>query len=513
MVKDRVDYRMLPKAKWAVKVVEGRSYKDVLIGNSSDVVVKPCHEAKLVPEYAELESVKIPKVSVLESKGLGDCKPIVLSLDTKEKGWLNSCLIGQINAMYDVDFVQQMLLAEGFKVSVGSWYGYYAIITFEEEEQVDIFWDLKDTVLKPWFSDIDRVARFMEPKKLRIWVCIDNLPLKVWNEATLCKIGSCWGNVIRLDPDTANRRWLDVARILIDVKCLSDIPPFLHIEVDGEAFCLRIGTSEFEDDHRWIDDENLNGCNVHSSPGEYRKPCMEKELLLGPDFLENEEKQVQPVFGKDTNCSASLDKSITIENKSKSVARVDPKEIDKVIGKLEVGHNMVDGAKSKDVGCECKSGDDAKLFEVQVDAAAESKCLSGHSTSVEPILDTSSGLYSIKPKLITHLNWENMIALGSKSLFFQNWGYGFSLKSLAQVSEVETKSRKDSTKVVVGAKAVDVSKSSKKERMESFLEGQHHKDDLDEARASIEVCESLGLSFNVDRDDLLRKFRELERGS
>ncbi|KAK8971895.1 hypothetical protein V6N11_061732 [Hibiscus sabdariffa] len=450
MVKDRVDYRMLPKAKWAVKVVEGRSYKDVLIGNSSDVVVKPCHEAKLVPEYAELESVKIPK---------------------------------------------------------------YAIITFEEEEQVDIFWDLKDTVLKPWFSDIDRVARFMEPKKLRIWVCIDNLPLKVWNEATLCKIGSCWGNVIRLDPDTANRRWLDVARILIDVKCLSDIPPFLHIEVDGEAFCLRIGTSEFEDDHRWIDDENLNGCNVHSSPGEYRKPCMEKELLLGPDFLENEEKQVQPVFGKDTNCSASLDKSITIENKSKSVARVDPKEIDKVIGKLEVGHNMVDGAKSKDVGCECKSGDDAKLFEVQVDAAAESKCLSGHSTSVEPILDTSSGLYSIKPKLITHLNWENMIALGSKSLFFQNWGYGFSLKSLAQVSEVETKSRKDSTKVVVGAKAVDVSKSSKKERMESFLEGQHHKDDLDEARASIEVCESLGLSFNVDRDDLLRKFRELERGS
>ncbi|KAK8681874.1 hypothetical protein V6N13_054273 [Hibiscus sabdariffa] len=120
----------------------------------------------------------------------------------KDKQWLKKCLVGQIVAMYDASFVQQMLTLEGFKVKVSCWSGYYVIISFEEEEQIEIFWDLKESVLKPWLVDIDIVENFMIQKKIRVWVSLEGLLLEAWNEAVLVSIGSLWGNVIRLDTDT-----------------------------------------------------------------------------------------------------------------------------------------------------------------------------------------------------------------------------------------------------------------------------------------------------------------------
>ncbi|KAK8690445.1 hypothetical protein V6N13_073978 [Hibiscus sabdariffa] len=189
-IKDRVVYQKVPKSKGITKVVEGRSNKEALICNISVDSGKHCQDANVAPKKADHESTEVQKVSVKESEVNADFKPLVMTLGERDKGRLNSCLIGQINFMYDVDFVQHMLQSEGFKVSISCCSGYYAIIKFEEEEQLDIFWDLKETVLKPWFPEIDRVESFKEAKKLRVWVCIERLPLKAWNETDLFNIGS-----------------------------------------------------------------------------------------------------------------------------------------------------------------------------------------------------------------------------------------------------------------------------------------------------------------------------------
>ncbi|KAK8637240.1 hypothetical protein V6N13_064664 [Hibiscus sabdariffa] len=175
-----------------------------------------------------------------------------LVIKDEDKVWLKNYFIGQISAMYVHSFVQQILQSEGFEVKVSSWSGVYSIIQFEVVEQLEIFWDLKESMLKDWFCDIDSVENFMNEKKLRVWACIEGLPLEVWNESSLVTIASQWGNVIRLDTDTAERNRLDIAKILLGVKGLSSIPPFLSIEVNGVSHFLRVSITEFEDDTCWI---------------------------------------------------------------------------------------------------------------------------------------------------------------------------------------------------------------------------------------------------------------------
>ncbi|KAK8656827.1 hypothetical protein V6N13_098762 [Hibiscus sabdariffa] len=414
--------------KGSAKVVRGRSYKDVLVGNIAGIKEESSHVAKV--ELGNEDHTNVTGVEVL-----GDVRPLEFKIYKKEKEWLNSCLIGQIVAMYDVDFVQQMLLAEGFKVSVSNWSGFYVVIKFEEEEQVDICWDLKDTVLKPWFTDIDTMENFMKGKKLCVWACIEGLPLKAWNDTVLHVIGSRWRDVIKLDPDTANKKRLDVARVLVGVKCLSVVPPSLHIDVDSVACYLRIGVGEYEDDRWWIDDENLNEC--------FECP-----------FSDN-----QGQTGK-ANRRAGLEtvKVIVKENATDvedvGVLRHDPNVFTKSHIRPVVSHKPnMERSANKVIGMDCgrRAVSEEKLYEVQVDAISESNFSTGHSVSIEPIFDAKSGLGSEKE-------------LKSPSM---------------EVGE-----------------AIDGCKLTR--------------DELDEARASLEVCESLGLLFDEDNEVLLKKFKELE---
>ncbi|KAK8662063.1 hypothetical protein V6N13_091651 [Hibiscus sabdariffa] len=131
------------------KVVKGCSYRDAVFA---------CDEiSKVQPSIRSLDELAGQRV-------------VPIAVDDKEKSWMKQCLIGQIVPMYDADFVQQVLISEGFKVSVSTWSGFVVVIMFEEVEQVDIFWDLKDSFLRSWLVDIDHVENFMNARKLRVWL-------------------------------------------------------------------------------------------------------------------------------------------------------------------------------------------------------------------------------------------------------------------------------------------------------------------------------------------------------
>ncbi|KAK8626247.1 hypothetical protein V6N13_133898 [Hibiscus sabdariffa] len=235
-----------------------RSYKDALLNPS---------KLGLIDENDG--PINVPSVIAEASRPAVENKyePISINIQDSDGEWLNKCLICQISAMYDAEVVQQFLQSEGFKVKVSCWYGFYAIIRFEEEEHIDIFWDLKDSLLKPWFSDIDSMEKFMKSKKLRIWVCIEGFPLHAWNDFAILSIGRRWGEVISLDTDTNKKNRFDVARILVGVNCLSDVPLFPTIEVKGVIYNLKISTFEYDDDRCWIDNEQRFSCADGFSDG------------------------------------------------------------------------------------------------------------------------------------------------------------------------------------------------------------------------------------------------------
>ncbi|KAK8534639.1 hypothetical protein V6N12_057283 [Hibiscus sabdariffa] len=79
--------------------------------------------------------------------------------------------------MYDMEVVQQALQVDGFKITVCRWLGFYTVIRFKEDEHIPIFWDLKQSLLKPWFTNIDTVDNFMNKKKLRVCVRKEGIPL------------------------------------------------------------------------------------------------------------------------------------------------------------------------------------------------------------------------------------------------------------------------------------------------------------------------------------------------
>ncbi|KAK9027665.1 hypothetical protein V6N11_067489 [Hibiscus sabdariffa] len=194
--------------------VDGRTFKDVMMGYSKKLVLKVSAERKDESNVSSFSEEK-PKVLVPIL-----AEPLQIEIVEGEKTWLKNCLVGQISAMYDAGFVQQVMCSEGFKVKVCQWFGYYAIIWFEEEEHIEIFWDLRNSTLKVWFDDVDTVENFSSSQKLWVWLSIEGLPLEAWLESNLNRIASRWGKVIKIDPETVAKSRLDRARILSGVNCL-----------------------------------------------------------------------------------------------------------------------------------------------------------------------------------------------------------------------------------------------------------------------------------------------------
>ncbi|KAK8485587.1 hypothetical protein V6N11_050459 [Hibiscus sabdariffa] len=201
------------------KVLDGRTYKEALLMN---------HSTRAVMED---KSVSEPKTESYKNE-------VSVVISELEYQWLEKSLVGRIKAMYDVDLVQQALRSDGFRVKVCRWSGNFVILRFEEGEQLEIFWELKETLLKKWFFDIDTIDNFMNKKKLQVWAYIEGIPLAAWHVSVIKAIGSRWGNVIRLDFDTKEQNSLDVSKDLLPSNggnCLRDVPILVESESLGSS--------------------------------------------------------------------------------------------------------------------------------------------------------------------------------------------------------------------------------------------------------------------------------------
>ncbi|KAK8564936.1 hypothetical protein V6N12_058513 [Hibiscus sabdariffa] len=276
---------------------------------------------------------------------------IQVNVSEYEREWIKSCIVCQIKAMYDTELVQQALQADGFKITMSRWSGFYAVIRFEEEEQIPTFWDLKELLLNSWFTDIDTVDNFMNKKKLRVWVRIEGMPLMAWQESVFNTIGSRWGNVIRIEEETAKKLRFDGARILLE-QSKSPLGKLTR-ETTKAADCNVFGNSE----KLWSEGgfiNNLEGVLPRALPNERGD---------GPSLGETQEDGLD-----------NLGSSQTIA--------------------LGGSAGLV------------------PLIEVLIEADSGSSDSSKRSLSVEPIFDPSYGLYSIIPKSLRYLSCLNSFSPG-----------------------------------------------------------------------------------------------------
>ncbi|KAK8697339.1 hypothetical protein V6N13_113491 [Hibiscus sabdariffa] len=303
------------------KFTNGRSYKEVLLkenimkGNGSDFVIP------LVESGVNHDRVK----------PVAD--PYHFSIPVKELAWMDCCLVGQIKGMYDAGFVEQALISDGFKV------------------------------------------KFSSLKKLKVWVTLENVPLVAWSNSVFSSIASRWERVIKIDDDTSQKNRFDNARILLGLKCMSDVPSGVCVFINGISYQIKISVSCYEDERCWIDADQTKS---HEDV-QLEEECDEEDSCRQEDFIpKNHEK----------------------------TAESSPKKVE-YLGNSHLFEETCDKKAflpSEGLYTDVILGSD-KLVEIPIVSGSEStKASSGASGPFTPVLDKETGLFSIKPKCLKAQN-------------------------------------------------------------------------------------------------------------
>ncbi|GMI95276.1 hypothetical protein HRI_003196900 [Hibiscus trionum] len=479
---------------------DGRSYKSVLMAN-----IQPASSGSVQATPAVHPVSKNGQGTYGTPMAVPDEMDKILTLELSPASkWLELCLVGQVKSMYDADCVQQALRADGFKVDICSWSGFYVIIRFEEVEQISIFWDLRSSLISTWFSDIDFLDNFKKEKKLKVWVCMEGLPLHLWDDQVFQLIGRQIGTVVKIDKETSKKTKLDVARVLIAVGCLSEIHVSILVSAFGDTFRIRFSSSAFEDERCWIDGELMNS------------PFPEKHSFQNEDTDAwiNEMSEGMSPKGAD---SEILLNSLCRRN----VVPANP--ITEVVG-LAVGPKSY--GVEPDINCFEVSGSDVgtikpgpgqvgvypgqpKLVEVPVTLEIGPTISSDISSSCEPTLDKESGLFHIKPKLMKfNGNIPNPLCRRSPLEKPQNWAF-LSPKSTPSLGISCRSKEKKVLKPLQNSKHGESGPSNCTVHLPSPSAVSVDDKARQEAMATFEVCESIGLSFAAKKDDVIQCLMDL----
>ncbi|KAK9021623.1 hypothetical protein V6N11_011603 [Hibiscus sabdariffa] len=359
----------------------GRSYKEVLMS-------KPMSNPGDDVDRQGLEEATNPDLTRKEI----NFEPFNFFIPKADLVWLEHCLVGQVKGMYDAHVVQQALCSEGFRVKVSVWSGFYVIIQFEEEEQIQIFWDLKDSMLGLWFDDIDSVDHFIKNKKLKVWLILGNVPLAAWNESVFVALANRWGSFISVEDDTSKRVRLDEARILVGVSQVSDIPQSTNIFINGEKFCIRVSVAAFEDHRCWIDalgtQANVDVMVENQGDGDESgkfEVLVSDTMVAGSHFPISVEKLPVTELGRGTQKANNL-----VENNLE-------------VGLAQSGQSQV------------QIGDSEGLVDIPIAQQSGSSKFSDESSEAHlPLLDKESGLFKVRPKYLRSARNSSKLSFRSK---------------------------------------------------------------------------------------------------
>lgn len=121
--------------------------------------------------------------------------------------------------------IEARMFTEGFSVQVRMVEGLSTLVTFEDYEEMVVMlencWDLFDQ----WFESLIPLDIASSDKEVRLWIKLEEIPIKLWHLNTFKAVAQCWGDFIGVDRATFTRERLDRALILVNVKSRTIIHP------------------------------------------------------------------------------------------------------------------------------------------------------------------------------------------------------------------------------------------------------------------------------------------------
>ncbi|KAL4379088.1 hypothetical protein GQ457_02G028950 [Hibiscus cannabinus] len=288
-----------------------------------------------------------------------------------------------------------------------------------------------------------------------------------------------WGNVIKVEDETSTKARLDVARVLVGVSSLSDIPSCVPISVNGKLCWIRVTMSEFEDDRAWIDVESP----IDDPDEDSRSLCNETQDAFNAEPPRNIVGEGEQLFhdelldprGEDPNECAG-------EQELRVCSNINTEIRDQT--HFDIEPDIHPGLLS-----------DGDLLDIPVNQMVEpTRASSDISASETPSFDSGSSLFTVKPKLLKLSNGVHPLTFRSKVDRPQSWAGSFAFASQGRTrTGVSSGSRKNRSYKSRGLsphllRLRDTSSCPQS----SKLVRNDIDDDLLEARKSVEVCKGLG---------------------
>ncbi|KAE8696468.1 hypothetical protein F3Y22_tig00110670pilonHSYRG00078 [Hibiscus syriacus] len=177
----------------------------------------------------------------------------IIRIAEKEVVWRQSCLVGKIKNMYNEDIVQTAFCTDGLDVKVSILHELLVVLQFKYESARQVCWQNREHWVSLWFNELELLEGYENKLRVKTWILLSDVPLLVWSESFFMNLGSLWGKVLLVDEDTCNRSRFDVAKILLEVQCASEIPEKVSIVCNGRLYSIKITTEAQEESRMFID--------------------------------------------------------------------------------------------------------------------------------------------------------------------------------------------------------------------------------------------------------------------
>ena len=452
------------------------------------------------PESTGIKRVGLNKVTMEVPPSSSRKVNYDLDIPKAEMEWLDRSAIGNLKVDCTMNQTAIFMASKGFHYQVSPIDSLSTLLTFRSKEvMIDT---IEDVGVKGWFDVIKPWSMAPTIRELAVWVILEEVPLYIWHKIFFESLGNRWGSFVCLDECTANRSRFDIARMLVRVKSSLNIPSTVSVNVRGSEFRILVAVEESdsvdispacskelrsdEEDEtlRYSVHEAINVRAAENLPGH---PMSFQEQALVPRFLlEGEYSDIDYSSKLSENELSGGHLSLAVHVWNNTLVGQKCRTSKEYVGLAENGPITGYCDESSGMGLSNRVMDHGLIEEVS-DKLGD---ISGRPVEIYPIIEEDE--------------------VSNSSLVNQREGGTCSMPKKVELSVGRRRKYKGLSELgyddIEAGEDVSVSSLS-----DSDIE---HRNSviLNEAIATLEVCEELGLSFDCDNDQLIEVFKNLDKG-
>ncbi|KAJ4849830.1 hypothetical protein Tsubulata_045590 [Turnera subulata] len=220
-------------------VAKGRNRTQPLLGKPFRRNLRTAEKsyASALQEQERVVDAKTPAPTTMEAK-------FIPTTDTLS--WLARCMIGTLKDPCKMDSMSLIWRLHGVEeVQISKLGGDRIIVCFPTIERMSQFLGSVPDWVPLWFQSLVPWHQGLRATNRRCWLTLRGVPLNAWCHEFFVMVGSFFGRLLRVDTDTAERRFLGDVYVQVLTEIGGTIRCTLEVTVAGQKYVIELVESCF----------------------------------------------------------------------------------------------------------------------------------------------------------------------------------------------------------------------------------------------------------------------------